>query len=167
MSKRYDDGDDGPPERHETCDERDKRMDRAYDFDRGTDGDLSVLAIVARDQDALAEEFFARWWPEHRFDGETWKAALHRFEISRFGAPLFHSAARILGFAVSKRIDWRPTEVKQTSRPKMPAAERQKRFDEAIGRKAREAYMPPIPRPMTDGQVNERENELREQAKGI
>lgn len=158
-------GDNPEPEKpaRETCDERDRRMDRAYTFDRGEDAGLSVLAIVSRDQNELADEFF-RWWEGARLgtDGEQWREALRRFEHWRFGAELFDMAHRVLGFAVRSRIDHGPQRDPITHRPRLPPAVRQQRFDEAVGRKAREAAMP-ASRQLTDAEWNERNNALQAQ----
>jgi hypothetical protein len=167
--RRYEDSDETEkkPEKRETCDERDRRMDKAYTFDRGPDIDLSVLAIVSRDQDEFADEFF-RWWEGAKLGAnpEQWREALRRFEHWRFGAELFEMAHRILGFAVRSRFDHVPQRDPITHRPRLPPAERKKRFDEAVGRKAREMAMPDVSKALSDGQVNDRQNEMLRQAEG-
>lgn len=133
----------------ETREDRDIRLERRYVFDRGADDDLSVGAIVSRDREELAHAFMA-WYRENR-NGEDWTTCLPRWEAMRFGAMLEPSAHGMLRFAV-RRLQAPGAEGPVVpKRPVMPPAERQRRFDEAVGKAAREKAWPGAAEPATDG----------------
>lgn len=96
------------PERRkdESADERDERMEQAYNFDRR--GERSTLAFVTTYRDELVEEFFA-WRRQQGLEGlwtgEDVFAGLRRFERTRFGADLYVGAHGVLLFAVRVKLD--------------------------------------------------------------
>lgn len=104
MASAYGDTIEDEPGR-ENANERDRRVDRQYTFDRAAMGceGMSVLAIVTRHAEELAAEFCS-WWsmlPPPRGD---WREAMPRWEHWRFGAELFRTARGVIAFHVRGRI---------------------------------------------------------------
>ena len=110
------------------------RLEASYTFDRQGSEDMSVPAIVAQNQDEYAEQFFT--WRRSHGGGDLWEA-LVRWEVIMFGRPLEPSAHGVLRFAVRLRLHSSGQPGLQVRRTILSAAERQQRFDEAIGKKAR------------------------------
>jgi hypothetical protein len=131
---------DQKPKAGESTFDVDQALESRYNFDRGADRDMSVLAIVSAYQDELAEEFFA-WWEGRRFGNELARDALQRFECVRFGAELFPSARGLLWGAVRRRLAPSPRKALPAPKPPEPRDERLRRFDEAAGRLAQQKSM--------------------------
>lgn len=154
--------------RQEGLDERDDRMERAYNFDRR--GERSTLAFVTTYRDELVEEFFA-WRRQQALDG-IWTGegvfdGLLRFERARFGADLYVGARGVLWFGVRVKLapgeggrhlppgyfDRAPVKVKA-----LPA-----RAADALAAKAARGHRMPLPR-MSRAQRDERLLDLERQA---
>lgn len=126
------------------------RIEARYDLYRqgldDADRRLSILALVAARQAELVDAFF-RWWDRFRMEGEEWKDALPRFEEGIFGAELYPAARGVLGFAIRRKIVPDPNVKrslephKKQQQPQLSPEQRQRRFDEALGRMAREKSM--------------------------
>jgi len=88
----------------ETADDVERRLEQNYVFDRAAySGEgLSILSIVAANQDDLAEEFL-RWWSMSPARGFWWQD-LPTWERAKFGAELFRAAHGVLSFAVRSRV---------------------------------------------------------------
>lgn len=100
----------------ESQDDRDRRLEEAYAYDR--QGERSTLAFVSVYRDDLAEEFFdwrAREYDARRTTGEGIFDGLRRWEVSRFGSQLDNGPHGVLLFAVRCKLD-----VSQGGRPIPP-----------------------------------------------
>jgi hypothetical protein len=132
-------GDSEKPAGPENSFDRDRRLEERYGFER--EPDVSVLQYVSQRQEELAREFF-EWRRGGVREGPVLEA-LQRWEVSRFGDRLFESAHRLLWFRVrAMMLPGPPALVREVTRPELPEAERQRRFDEAVGRLAREKAVP-------------------------
>jgi hypothetical protein len=121
-----------PKPEHESAAERDHRMEGWYTKPLG-DADLSIAAIVGRDLANLAVAY--RAWRSSNGGGSL-DEGLRRFEVVHFGAQLYPMPHGILLFAITHGATSEPR------RPQLRGPERQRRLDEAAGRKAREMAWP-------------------------
>jgi hypothetical protein len=89
--------------------DRNRRAEDRYTWDKGTDKAMSTLALVVRDRDQFAREFF-EWWGVTRtiFDDKP-EMVLERWEAERFGARLEAAIHGVLWAAVRAELARRKT----------------------------------------------------------
>lgn len=132
------------PSKFETLDARDDALEDRYTYDRGDA--RSTLAYVSQERESLVDAFWA--YRRRRPADEPLKSVLLDFEAERFGAQLDAAPHGVLLHHVIASLD--PAEQRaargQLRRPGgLSAAERLRRFDEAVGRATRESVMPHPP----------------------
>lgn len=140
-------GDDAKSDQRESCDERDRRMDERYTFDRAAlNGEgQSVLAIVGGNAEELAKEFLV-WWSASPSPRDPLDVALLRWEVARFGDRLFNSAHGILSFQVKQRIQWKnPDQPRPRLTPGLTPEQRKDRMLTALDAVVEAKAMPVSP----------------------